>query len=95
MSKQEQIVAQLNAANSALKVANEKITKIGTETDGLNDKVKALQEALANQSNATPELIAATDALGESVTAINEALNVVDAKVPDATPAPEGENNGQ
>lgn len=91
MAKQNEIVNQLNAANAALKAANEKITKIGTETDGLNDKVKALQEALENQSDASPELVAAAEALGASVTAINEALNVVDAKVPDATPAPEGD----
>lgn len=93
--KQEEIVEQLRVAQAALDAAEAKIEKIGTETDGLNQKVTTLEEAIKNQNNATPELIAAAAALGESVGKINQALNVVDAKVPDATPAPEGENNGQ
>jgi len=75
MATQTEIVAQLKAAVDT-------INKIGAETDKSLLLIKDLQDAVANQSSASPELVAATDALVAQ-------LKVVDDKVPDAvTPPP-------
>ena len=84
MSKQNEIAAQLDAANAALDVANTKITKIGTETEGSLKLIQELKDAVANQDNASPELVAAANALSEKVATINAALTAVDDKVEDA-----------
>lgn len=71
MSTQQELATQLNEITA-------QVSKIGTETTALVQKVADLEAALANQSNVTPELQAAFDALKAQVT-------VVDDLVPDTT----------
>lgn len=70
MSTQAEIAEQLNQTTDQLQ-------KIGNESAATLQKVKELEEALANQSNVTPELQAAFDALKAQV-------QTVDDLVPDA-----------
>jgi len=59
-----------------------KVEKVGVETRTLLTKIEALQDALENQGNVTPELQAAADALAVQV-------EIVDNLVPDEpTPPP-------
>lgn len=81
--KQTEVAADVVALGSKLDAANVKLTKIGTETDGLQQKIKELEDALANQDNATPELVAAVEGVKASVAALEATLTVVDDKVVD------------
>jgi uncharacterized coiled-coil protein SlyX len=82
----------LTQTNTKLATATTLATKIGTETDTLSQRIKDLEEALANQDNASPELVAAVEALKvqaaaqtAAVDALSTGLTTVDEKVPDAT----------
>jgi hypothetical protein len=76
MATQAELTTQLAATTA-------KVTKIGTETRTLLDKITALQTAIDNMpaGTVTPELQAAADALDAQVT-------VVDDLVPDAPAQP-------
>lgn len=85
------LTALLAAANLKINETNDKVLKIGTETDGLLEKIAALEEAIENQDNASPELVAAfaeakanATTLSESVDKIAGTAQAGDAKVPDA-----------
>lgn len=103
MATQAEVTALLNitkdqlvSANARIAAATEGIAKVGTETDTLNQKIKDLEDAVNNQTNASPELVAAVTALQEASTAQGAALDALaagvtaaDDKVPDAaTPPP-------
>jgi uncharacterized coiled-coil protein SlyX len=82
----------LTQTNAKLAIATTLATKIGTETDTLSQRIKDLEDALANQDNASLELVAAVEALkvqaGNQTTAIDAlstGLTAVDEKVPDQT----------
>jgi uncharacterized coiled-coil protein SlyX len=101
MSTQAEIVAQLNAATEQLKANNLRlatingiVTKVGSETDTLQQRIKDLEAAVANQSGASQELIDASAALkaqsdlqATTVDALEANAKADDDKVPDA-PAP-------
>ena len=70
MTTQAELASQLNDVTAL-------VTKIGTETQSLLDKITALEAALANAANVTPEVQAAFDALKAQA-------GVVDGLVPDA-----------
>jgi len=83
---------QLTTTNARLATLTTAVTKVGTETDGLNKTIKDLQDALANQDNASPELVAAVEALkaqaatqATAVDNLSTGITAVDDKVPDAT----------
>jgi len=63
-------------AAQQLQDTNQKLQKIGTETQGLLDKITALEEAANNSDNVKPELQAAIDAVVQQA-------QVVDDLVPD------------
>lgn len=86
MAKQTEVAADVVALGGKLDAATVKLTKIGTETDGLQQKIKDLEDALANQDNASPELIAAVEGVKASVVALESTLTTVDDKVIDPTP---------
>lgn len=69
MATQAEVVAQVNSLKDI-------VNKIGVETDKSLQLIKDLQDALANQTNASPELVEAVEALAAQ-------LKVVDDKVPD------------
>jgi len=102
MATQADIVTQLNAAtqniaaiSTAVDAAVVEINKVGVETDTSLKLIKDLQDAINNQTNATPELVAAAQALADQVgvaaasaTAAQSAIQVVDDKIPDQVSAP-------
>lgn len=73
MAKQADITAALNETAA-------RVTKLGTETRTLLDKIEKLQAAVDNLDNASPELEAAAKSLADQVA-------IVDELVPDAVPA--------
>lgn len=74
---ENRIMATQQEQTVKLNEATERLKKVQTETRTLLDKIKELTDALANQSNVTPELQAAVDAITTQV-------QVVDELVPDA-----------
>lgn len=74
MAKQAELVQALSEQRGL-------VEQIGRETDGLLKRVKELEDAVANQPDATPELEQAVVALREQVNAVND-------KVPDVQPQP-------
>lgn len=74
MATQKDVTAQINQLGNV-------VAKIGNETSALQQKVKDLQDAAANQDNASPELVAAVEAVAAQ-------LKVVDDLVPDASELP-------
>ncbi len=72
MASQKEVAESLKALSAT-------ISKIGTETSGLKQKVADLQAAVDNQQNASPELV-------EAVEALQAQLKVVDDLVEDAAP---------
>lgn len=71
MATQAELVTQAKAQADT-------IAKIGLETDKLIQNVKDLQDAVNNQTNASPELV-------EAMGAVSTQLQQLDDKVPDAT----------
>lgn len=88
MATQKEIADQLTAANEALTAVGAGVTKIGTETDGLLQKIKDLEDAINNQTNATPELVAAFEAVKATVESLGTLVTSVDDKVPDPVVPP-------
>ncbi len=98
MATQSEIAAQLKqfatdlgAVNDGLQTANTEIAKVGTETDGLNQKIKDLTDAINSGGAVSQEVTDAVAALQTSVDAIKTsaaaagaAVKAVDDKVPDA-----------
>lgn len=74
MTTQAELAAQLNTIG-------EQVTKIGTETQGLKDKVAELETAIQNGGNVTQEVQDALDA-------VKSKLQSVDDLVTDAAPTP-------
>ncbi len=102
MATQAEIVAQLTAVKDQLVAANGRLTtittiatKIGTETDGLKQRITDLEDAVNNQTNASPELVAAfnavkeqVDAQGTAIDSLQAGITAVDDKVTDVPPTP-------
>ena len=88
MATQAEHAAQLTALKDQVDAQSTTINKIGTETDGLKTKIAALEEALNNQANVSPEVEAAFAAVKASVDNQAALLAGVDEKVPDAPPNP-------
>lgn len=100
MDTQADIVAQLNTATEQLRTTNLRlatlnglVTKVGTETDTLQQRIKDLEAAVANQTNASQELVdaakalkAQTDLQATTVDALEANVKADDDKVPDAAP---------
>jgi peptidoglycan hydrolase CwlO-like protein len=100
MATQKEIAADIAALTQSVKdigttvdTAVVEINKVGAETDKSLQLIKDLQDALANQTNASPELVDAVAALttqvgtlSTSVGAAKAAVQAVDDKVPDAPP---------
>jgi len=78
----ERIMATQAEAAAQLTAVNERLAKIGGETQALTEKIVELQAVLADQNQVSPELQAAIDA----VVARAES---VDSLVPDAEPVVE------
>lgn len=81
-----ELAASLAATAAALGVLNETVTKIGTETQGLLDRVGELTIAVENAGNTTPEIDAALAAVEAQKAALATALQSVDDKVADEPP---------
>ena len=84
MATEQEVIEQLNTATAKLISIETQVKKIGTETDGLQEKIKALEEVISNQGNPSPALVAALDALKAQADTLAAATTVVDEKVPDA-----------
>lgn len=87
------LTAQLADTNTKLTTTNAIVVKIGTETDGLITKIADLEAAIANQSDASPELVAAfgaakeqADTLAATAAQVEVSAAAGDAKVTDAPP---------
>ncbi len=87
----KQFAADLGAVNDGLQTATTEIAKVGTETDGLNQKIKDLTDAINSGGAVSQEVTDAVAALQTSVDAIKTsagaagaAVKAVDDKVPDA-----------
>jgi uncharacterized protein YoxC len=87
----KQFASDLGAVNDGLQTATTEIAKVGTETDGLNQKIKDLTDAINSGGAVSQEVTDAVAALQTSVDAIktsagaaSAAVQAVDAKVPDA-----------
>lgn len=81
MLSNAETVAAVNAATATLAAVKTAVTKIGTETVGLQDKIKALMDDKSispELETALGELVAMTDSIASSV-------KTVDDLVPDAT----------
>lgn len=78
------MATQQDAAKQ-LQDINDKLTKVGGETQALLDKVQALQTAAANADQVSPELQAAIDAVAAQAQKVDDL--VPDASAP-ATPTP-------
>lgn len=76
-----QVLADVQAELTATKAL---VEKIGTETDGLQAAIAALEEALANAGNVDPALEAAIADVVAASAAVKAAAVVVDEDVPDA-----------
>jgi uncharacterized phage infection (PIP) family protein YhgE len=86
MANQAELAKQLTDATTAVGKIGDGVTKIGTETKTLIQKVADLTAALANQQNVTPELQAAADALTAQVTVVDDTVKATDDLVPDGAP---------
>lgn len=80
MATQKELTAEINALG-------ETVSKIGSETQTLKQKVTDLEDALENQTDASPELVAAVEALKTQVQVVDEL--VPDGEVPPPDPEPE------
>ncbi len=87
----KQFASDLGAVNDGLQTATTEIAKVGTETDGLNQKIKDLTDAINSGGAVSQEVTDAVAALQTSVDAIktsagaaSAAIKTVDDKVPDA-----------
>ena len=76
----ETVMASQAQATQALKSVAEKLDKIATESQGLQDEIQKLKDAAANSDNISPELQDAIDA-------VTAKAQSVDDKVADAAPA--------
>lgn len=85
MASAEEIVADILAVRDKLSAANTKLTKIGTETDGLLAKIKELEDAIA-AGNVPQSVVDAFAGVKEQAGLVEAALQVQDDKVPDGTP---------
>lgn len=81
-----ELAASLAATATALGALNDTVTKIGSETQGLLDRVAELTTAVENAGNTTPEIDAALAAVIAQQTTLAAALQSVDDKVADAEP---------
>lgn len=98
---QAEVTAQLNAATTAIAAigtavdsAVVEINKVGTETDASLKLITDLQNAINNQTDASPELVAAAAALATQVGVVaasaasaQTAIQAVDDKIPDPVTA--------
>lgn len=85
MATQAELIADINAVKQKLTDANTKLTKIGTETDSLQAKIKELEDAIA-QGNVPQAVVDAFEGVKEQAGVLETALQVQDDKVPDAQP---------
>lgn len=83
MATAEELIADINAVKDKLTAANTKLTKIGTETDGLLAKIKELEDAIA-AGNVPQSVVDAFNSVKEQAGTIETALQAQDDKVPDA-----------
>lgn len=97
MATQAELIAQVNtlttqlaAATESLAATNLIVVKVGTETDGLLQKIADLETAIQNQTDASPELVAAfasaqaqANALSNTAGQLSVNAAVDDSKVPD------------
>ena len=88
MVTQKELVDQLAQVRTDLVAANAEITKVSADQDTLLKQVADLQAALANQPNATDELVAAVQAVADQATIVKTGIQAVDDKVPEVPPAP-------
>lgn len=88
MATQEQLAQQLADQGATLDGLTTQVTKIGTETKGLQDAIAVLNGEVANQDNVSPALQAAADAVTAKLATLTTAVQAVDDSVPDAPAAP-------
>lgn len=85
MANTEEAVAALNEANATLVTAKTTLGKVATETDGLLQRIKDLEDAAGNTQ--LPEaLVNAIAAVKLSAEGVRDAATSVDIKVPDVAP---------
>lgn len=84
MATQADVAAQLTAQAATLAAQATQVAKIGTETDGLLQKIADLTVAVEQAGNATPEVEAALAAVNDQTLVLQSAITGVDDKVPDA-----------
>lgn len=78
-----QMLARLSALDTALGSVADDVTKIGTETDGLQVDIAALRAQLANAGAISPAIEAALASVEARLGSVASAVAAVDAKVPD------------
>ena len=85
MATTEEMIADINSVKEKLTAASAKLTKIGTETDSLQAKIKELEDAIA-AGNVPQSVVDAFNGVKEQAGLLETALQAQDDKVPDATP---------
>ena len=80
---QTELAAYLTAAAAAATATVAKVDKVGAETAVLLEKMAALQDAVNQAGNTTPEVDAALAALNIAVGNLDNAVQAVDDQVPD------------
>lgn len=102
MATQQEIIDKLKAQavtlvtlGTKVEATTSQVNKVATETATLKTKIQELQEAIENQTGASPELLAAAEAvdaqlaiLDTQVNATKSAAQAADDAVPDAEPTP-------
>lgn len=85
---QEELAQQLTDQGAKLDGLTTQVTKIGTETKGLQDAIALLNGEIGNQDTVSPALQAAADAVTAKLVTLTTAVQAVDDSVPDAPAAP-------
>ena len=75
---QTELAAYLTAAAAAATATAAKVEKVGAETAVLLEKMAALQDAVNQAGNTTPEVDAALAALNTTVGNLDNAVQAVD-----------------
>lgn len=86
MASQAEQIALLKEVAADLTSANELLVKVAGEADKQNQKIVDLEAALANQDNASQELVDAVAAVKAQAAVVRSGIAAVDEKVPDAPP---------
>lgn len=88
MTTNAEFAAQLSDLTTVVTAVAAEVTKVGTETATLVQKVADLEAAIGNGADVPQPVLDAFAALKTQVDVVKTAAQAADDLVPDATPAP-------